>query len=153
MLSEDVIKFQLEHIYRSIDLTREGRHTIKKWAITAWLAVLVAIFSGKLSAELAHQLPILVICVGIFWFYEGVSAVHTLLYEHRARLLEELLLDRENNDYEPKSLLVISGNKYVPLEEKLSLFFAGCFRLETVYLFYFALIVVGIVSILLSKTT
>ncbi len=113
MLSDEVIKFQLEHIYRLIELTREGRHTIKKWALTAWLAIMATIFSGKLSGDTNHQLLVLIICVGMFWFYEGISAVHTLLYERRACLLENLLVGRENKNHEPKSLLVINGNKFV----------------------------------------
>ncbi len=153
MLSEDIIKFQLEHIYKSIEHTREGRHAIKKWALTAWLAIMAAIFSGKLSGEINQQLLILIICVGMFWFYEGISAVHTLLYEQRACLLENLLLGQENKNYEPKNLLVINGNKCVPFRKKVSLFFVGCFRLETISIFYIALMLVGVTSIVLTNVT
>jgi hypothetical protein len=153
MLSKELIKFQLDHIYRSIDNTRDGRQAIKKWALTAWLAILVAFVSKKLLVEINDQLVVLIISVAMFWFYEGLSSVHTLLFEQRARSLEKLLVNQEIEDYEPMSLFVVSGHRYISLKTKLALFYSGCFKLETIFLFYLALMIVGITFILLANVT
>ena len=150
MLSEDIVKFQLENIYKSIDLTRSNRQNIKKWCLTVWLAIVVAIMTERIPSSGSYSFFILNIAIVVFWLYEGINSVHTLLFEERARMLETLLISGEYSVANPEKYFAVYGNQYITLNDKSRKFLIGCFRMETIFVFYVVLIILSLLILFIK---
>ncbi len=146
MLNEDDIRFQLDRYYRGIENTKSDRQNIRKWCLTIWLAILGMILTGKLDMAGLIKYIVAILPIVVFWFFEAITATHTLLLESRAAKLEEYSFTKVDLP-NPMDHFYVSGHYSVPFGEKIGFFVAALIKLETIVFFYTPLILLSVVTV------
>jgi hypothetical protein len=146
-LSEENIRFQLAHLYGALEAAIAHQHTSKKWCLTIWLAILAVLLTEKMKADFSDQIILTLLPVFTFWLYDGISAGQAIMWERRAMKLERLLFTENKDVLEPEILLYRVGHYHITFKEKIECFATAIFTMETVFVFYLALVGLSLIAI------
>ncbi len=74
MLNKELIQEQIKASYQTLDRVYDQRHSIKKWALTVWAALIIGILSDKIEMSFCEALITIVTVLIGFWVYDGMIA-------------------------------------------------------------------------------
>lgn len=123
---------------------RDQRSSVKKWCISVWLAVIVAISSGEFELSLFGAILLIYAPLLFFWVLEGIyGTIDTLHSQHVSELEARLAEERFEFDV-PSDVFFDSRNQRFSLREKIKFFFSALFFAETIFAMYLLLALVSV---------
>ena len=145
----DIAQKQLEQFYLSMSQTTQRIVEIRKWAVTVWLAIIIAVGSDKISIGTYEALFSLFMSISCFWLLEGLHFA-TIRVDHRkARRLEKFIASYNSDQNLPVDYFYVSSYGVIAVRDKFWLMMRALFKSPMLTAFYIILSALSIAYVLL----
>lgn len=137
-------EFELTALYSTLEI----RARVKNWAITVWVAVIVAVVTRGAQILWWQAALLMSLTPAMFWIMELMYGVITLIHENKIIQIEELL-SKDRIETPPKVYPLFGYNaalaKTIPLRTKLKRYLLPAIKMETILFPYVIMVVASAV--------
>jgi len=135
----DIAQKQLDQFYSSISDGRKIINDVRKWALTVWLAIVIAFASDKIPIESNPTLFALIVSIIFFWLLEGLQFASIRIDQLKAAKLEEFIANYSESDVVPLNYYYRSSYDSFTYTDKIKLLIKALFLSSMLVVFYLAL--------------
>lgn len=146
---QEILLKQLEQYYRVTEQDKGRATTIRNWGITVWLAIVVALISGKLTVNFYQSLFVVIIPIVSFWFLESSQWAYVRMNDDRAKKLEKAIAENQQLTAIPLDYFYVSSYHKITTSKKIEAFFKSMFTSTIVSIFYCILLVTSLLFIVI----
>ena len=151
MDKRDFLEKQLNHYYSWIISDKSQSVATRSCCIAVWLfSIALLVSSDKINQSPLRIAVIIYLPILLFWLLDGFQNSFIETNEQNAKIIEEMLISQDLPNVDLSQYLLMSSHinrKFLP---KLKSLLNALFFLETIFIFYFGLLIASSVLVILE---